>query len=483
MTHGGSHGTGGSRSRRKRKPPSGSLSARQTDQTKKTSSGTGFQVPQVKEFGGTIKKTGGGFQVPQVKEFGGDIRTAEGIQPQLQAPTGQQTGFQLPEVQEFGGDIQAQLQAQVETQVQNQLQNIPGLQDFTGEFDRPQVLPTQDEINEFIEAGLSREQVQSSAFQGLLVLATSGRSLLPKAATKVPILAKALKGSVTAGVVKKGASAATPNIKSSGIIQKIFTKQVSKITHVTTTNAQGVAVTKTIESLSRGPRWSVGMIGAAIVGTLIAAKWVVEQTYVNRNFANFIGREEAGQGAGMSAWIAGEAFENSDDPFYYEKYLEAREIEKQAIAFDAGLMPIKNTQEALEFWAESAKRDGEITDEVMKRQFDALQNGTDPDTVRRQERAAERKAFEDAQIRQDERKRAFLEFELGARDDARKARDKEERRIMEQQAAFWAKQRLLEEERARQERIEIAKFWADYRAMKARITQDNTPSALVFGLL
>lgn len=82
-----------------------------------------------------------------------------------------------------------------------------------------------------------------------------------------------------------------------------------------------------------------------------------------------------------------------------------------------------------------------------------------------------------------EQRKLQVKWEQDAYNASRKAQRKEDRKAYEAEAEYWAKQKELEREKAEADRIAIAEYWLEYRKLAQKISDDNRPSALNFGLI
>ena len=54
---------------------------------------------------------------------------------------------------------------------------------------------------------------------------------------------------------------------------------------------------------------------------------------------------------------------------------------------------------------------------------------------------------------------------------------------IKKEAELWAKQQEKQRQAEEEERIKTAEFWLEYQKKLAKLSENNRPSALTFGLL
>lgn len=273
------------------------------------------------------------------------------------------------------------------------------------------------------------------------------------------------------------AKAYQSNTKTARLIKNWLAKKLFTTTKtVTSTNPATGKVTSTIISSVGGTKPLV--IAGVVIGSLA---WVVEKSLGGKNFAGFLGKEEAAQAAGLAIWMA----QGADD---YDAYWAAREIQKDLL--DPGKMnelssyiPYKNVADGIVDYAEAALAAGEIMDQIMLDKQTAEEKGeSGPEYWKRVNKQNDDREKALIDYYNEERKKQF-DYEQAAYKASRKAQRAADKKFYREQARYWARQRDLEREKEVEDRQALAEFWLNYRKMVARMNDDNRPSNLKFGLL
>jgi len=274
------------------------------------------------------------------------------------------------------------------------------------------------------------------------------------------------------------------NAKTSGIIRNIWNKLLTKQSTVSYTNpTTGVITTSSTSETSM-------MKPLAIVGaTIYAAGWLSEKMLGGKNFANFLGKEEAAQGAGMAVYIA----QQSDN---YDQYLAARELQKAALADAKGsdLMPYKNVADGIDKYTEVTLAAGEIMDKIMLDKQTAEANGEGYEEtearIRANKELGEIAMRDDYERRAKEREARKRELEIKAREediaaynaDAEKDRAAELKQI-QKQIDMYNKDAEEDRKKEEEDRIAMGEYWLAYDKLKQKMADDSRPSNLNFGIL
>ena len=214
--------------------------------------------------------------------------------------------------------------------------------------------------------------------------------------------------------------------------------------------------------------WKV--VGAIGLGFFIAEK-ILSTTLGGKNMGQFVGQEEAAQGISMAANAAYYA----GNPEAYALAAAARDEVLQNESYWDGmssLMPFENFATGLNKFKDTAIVQAQVMDTLAADKFAADAAGLD-----------ETQAWEQAQARRLENERANIDYY-----NSERLRMEENLRIANEQqrdedAAFWAKQQagLREKEMADQKAIQ--NFWLQYQKMKQKLSDDNRPSKLNFGII
>ena len=198
------------------------------------------------------------------------------------------------------------------------------------------------------------------------------------------------------------------------------------------------------------------------------AAYIAQATFGGKNFKEFLGIEEANQGAGV---IKNAALR--DDNF--DAYWEMRSIEDETldrIDESGGLMPLKNVADGVTNYVNTTRRTAAVMDDVVRDRQEAIANGLD--FVGQALALAEKK---DAMYRESQDYNFQLQQQLiTLREDSRRRGDRASARL-------WAKHAEEQRELEAADREAIRLYWIQYWEMKLQMQDENRPSKLNFGIV
>ena len=289
----------------------------------------------------------------------------------------------------------------------------------------------------------------------------AGSVILPKIASAIFTPVGGLTVIKASTWTSKGTKAVVQtNTKTRGLFGNILSKLMTSTNTITTTSAKGLTATRVVQTSGLGKPL---VIAGATLGALA---YIAEKTYGGKNFAGFLGKEEASQAAGIAVWMA-QASDND------EAYWESRDLQNEILDKVDGtssLMPFKNVADGIKDYADAAKKAGAIMDKIMiDKANDAATGLSDVDAWK--QRDIEKAAMEKANIDYyNQQKQIYLQMEFEARRNNR-----------EDEAEFWAESAAKQRELEAEDREAIALFWLEYKKMVALMYENNRPSKLNFG--
>lgn len=246
--------------------------------------------------------------------------------------------------------------------------------------------------------------------------------------------------------------------------------------------------TKDVITVAAGGKYSTTnkLNWVAVTGVVAALTFVAKETLGGKNFGNFLGSEEASQTT-IGAKAMAERYGTLADR------QEARALAKEALDFDAGIIPIANVAAGVAKYQSIARRAIEIEERI-----DAYREANLPEEATAEDTAkfwtdyhvaieANKTAEEKTRVDYFNAEKLRIEQEiLKARSDYNRAEDSASRRLAQETAEFWLNYQREKARLEEEERIKTAQFWADYKK-QVQQTQasswDSGSSRLGFGLM